>query len=100
MWLRHRYYLCYIRRSLVQPRILNPNPKRGAYMELSGSHTIDAPQDVVWEVLTDPETLRRTLPSCQKFELQPDGSYLVTMSIGIASIKGTYSGKVQMVDVK
>ena len=44
-------------------------------MELSGSHKIDAPQATVWEVLTDPETLRRTLPGCQKFELQPDGSY-------------------------
>lgn len=67
-------------------------------MELSGSHTFDAPQQAVWHVLTDPETLRRSLPGCQKFEPQPDGSYQVTMSIGIAAIKGTYSGTVQMVD--
>jgi uncharacterized protein len=67
-------------------------------MELSGSRTFDAPREVVWRVLTDPATLQRTLPGCQKFELQPDGSYQVTMSIGIAAIKGTYSGKVRMLN--
>ena len=69
-------------------------------MELSGSHEFKAPREVVYRVLTDPETLRRTLPGCQKFEKQDDGSYLVTMSIGIAAIKGTYSGKVQLLDEK
>ena len=67
-------------------------------MELSGSHTFDAPQAAVWQVLTDPNTLRRALPGCQKFEPQPNGSYAVTLSIGIASIKGTYTGTVQMLN--
>jgi uncharacterized protein len=69
-------------------------------MELSGSHTFNAPREVVYRVLTDPDTLKRTLPGCQKFEAQDDGSYMVTMSIGIAAIKGTYSGKVQLLDEK
>src|SRR5204863_3434745 len=55
-------------------------------------------QQTVWQVLTEPETLRRTLPGCQKFEQQPNGSYQITMSIGIASIKGTYSGIVQLMN--
>jgi carbon monoxide dehydrogenase subunit G len=67
-------------------------------MELSGSHTFDAPQSVVWKVLTDPETLHRTLPGCRQFEAQPDGSYKITLSIGIAAIKGTYTGTVQMLN--
>jgi carbon monoxide dehydrogenase subunit G len=67
-------------------------------MELSGSHTFDAPQQVVWRVLTDPETLRHTLPGCQKFEPQGDGIYAITISIGIAAIKGTYSGTVQLLN--
>jgi len=67
-------------------------------MELSGSHTFAAPRPVVWQVLTDPETLRRTLPGCQTFEPQPDGSYQVTMTIGIAAIKGTYTGTVHLQD--
>jgi carbon monoxide dehydrogenase subunit G len=67
-------------------------------MELSGSHTFSAPREVVWRVLTDPETLRRSLPGCQKFEQQPDGSYAVTLTIGIAAIKGTYTGNVHQTD--
>lgn len=67
-------------------------------MELSGSHTFAAPQAQVWQVLTDPETLRRCLPGCQKFEQQPDGGYEVTMTLGIAAIKGTYTGTVHMRD--
>ena len=67
-------------------------------MELSGSHTFAAPRPVVWQVLTDPDTLRRTLPGCQKFDAQPDGSYQVMMTIGIAAIKGTYTGTVHLLD--
>ena len=67
-------------------------------MELSGKHTFDAPQETVYRVLTDPETLGRTLPGCQKFEPQGDGVYAITLSIGIAAIKGTYTGTVQMLN--
>jgi carbon monoxide dehydrogenase subunit G len=67
-------------------------------MELSGSHTFDAPREVVWRVLTDPETLRRTLPGCQKFEPMSDGGYAITMTVGIAAIKGTYTGSVYMLN--
>ncbi|MEO8285846.1 MAG: carbon monoxide dehydrogenase subunit G [Chloroflexota bacterium] len=67
-------------------------------MELSGKHSFDAPQADVWHVLTDPEALRRSLPGCQKFELQPDGAYAITLTIGIAAIKGTYTGTVQMLN--
>jgi carbon monoxide dehydrogenase subunit G len=67
-------------------------------MELTGTHTFPAPQAVVWRVLTDPQTLRRTLPGCQAFEPRPDGSYHVVMSIGIASIRGTYTGSVELLD--
>jgi uncharacterized protein len=67
-------------------------------MELSGSYTFDSPQTRVWTVLTDPETLRRCLPGCQKFEQQADGSYAVTMSIGIAAVKGTYTGVVRLLN--
>ena len=65
-------------------------------MELSGSHIFPAPQAAVWQVLTDPDTLRRCLPGCQAFDPLPDGGHAVTMTIGLAAIKGTYSGTVHM----
>lgn len=67
-------------------------------MEISGNHTFDAPQELVYKVLTDPETLRRTLPGCQKFEALGDGKYAITLSIGIAAVKGTYTGTVELLN--
>ena len=40
-------------------------------MELTGTHTFPAPQPVVWRVLTDPETLRRTLPGAAERSTAP-----------------------------
>jgi carbon monoxide dehydrogenase subunit G len=67
-------------------------------MELSGKHTFDAPQAVMWRVLTDPDVLRRTLPGCQRFDPLPDGSYAITLTIGIATIKGIFTGTVQLLN--
>src|SRR4051812_43076270 len=69
-------------------------------MELSGHHTFPAPQQRVWEVLTDPDTLRATLPGCQKFEPLGDGSCEIVLTIGIAAVKGTYTGKVRLADAQ
>jgi len=49
-------------------------------------------------VLTDPDVLRRTLPGCQRFEPRPDGGNDITMSIGIAAVKGIYTGTVYMLN--
>jgi len=67
-------------------------------MELSGNYTFDAPQDVMWRVLTDPGVLRRTLPGCQRFDPLPDGSYAIILTIGIATIKGTFTGTVNLLN--
>ena len=67
-------------------------------MEITGSHTFKAPQRVVWQVITDPDTLRKCLPGCEEFELQENGSYKVTLTLGIGAIKGTYTGMVQMLN--
>lgn len=67
-------------------------------MEISGSHSFNAPQQLVWNVLTDPDTLQKCLPGCELFELQGNGSYKIIMTLGIGAIKGTYNGVVQMLN--
>ncbi len=46
----------------------------------------------------DPLSLAQALPGCEKLDPQPDGSYQATLKIGIASVKGTYQGRVQILD--
>ena len=65
-------------------------------MKISGSATLNAPVDQVWAAFNDPAVLARTLPGCQELrEVGPD-AYKMTITAGVASIKGTYEGDVAL----
>ena len=67
-------------------------------MELTGEHTFAAPRERVWQFLLDPETLRQCLPGCEKLEAVGPDEYEATMKIGVATIRGTYQGRVKISD--
>jgi carbon monoxide dehydrogenase subunit G len=67
-------------------------------MQLTGEHTFDAPREVVWKFLMDPAVLEACLPGAEGMtEVGPD-EYTATMKVGIAMIKGTFNGKVKILD--
>lgn len=69
-------------------------------MKVTGSATLNAPRDRVWEALNDPAVLVRTIPGCQQLsEVGPD-SYRMTITAGVASIKGVYQGDVSLTDLQ
>jgi uncharacterized protein len=65
-------------------------------MELVGEHTFSAPRERVWEFLMDPEVLKQCLPGCEKLDVIGPDEYAATMKIGIAMIKGTFTGRVKI----
>jgi len=67
-------------------------------MILGGTHKIPAARETVWQALMNPEILARALPGCEKLEANPDGSYHAQMKVGIAAIKGTYQGRIEILD--
>lgn len=67
-------------------------------MKLAGAYTIPAAREVVWRSLMDPQILARALPGCEKMEPNPDGSYRAELKVGIGAVKGTYHGRVQILD--
>ena len=67
-------------------------------MKISGSYTVDAPRQAFWDALQDPAILARTLPGCSSLEELGGDAYAATLTAGVASIKGTYTGKVQLRD--
>jgi uncharacterized protein len=67
-------------------------------MKLSGTAELHAPVDRVYAALADPGVLVRTIPGCQQLETVGDGTYKMTVTAGVASIRGTYLGSVQIVD--
>jgi carbon monoxide dehydrogenase subunit G len=67
-------------------------------MKLSGSATLHAPAEQIFNSMQDPKFLVRTIPGCQQLEVLGPDEYQMTISAGVASIKGTYLGNVRMVD--
>lgn len=67
-------------------------------MKISGTAVLNAPVDQVWAAFNDPAVLARTIPGCQELrELGPD-AYRMTVTAGVASIKGTYEGNVSLTE--
>jgi carbon monoxide dehydrogenase subunit G len=67
-------------------------------MEVSGDHKFSAPRQAVWQALLDPRALQASMPGCERFEEVGPQSYDLTIKVGIAAIKGTYTGNVKVVD--
>jgi uncharacterized protein len=63
-------------------------------MKVNGSATVAAPLPRVWEALRDPAVLVRTIPGCRLLEATGADTYKMTITAGVASIKGTYVGQV------
>ncbi len=65
-------------------------------MKIEGSYTFKAPRQRVWDVLLDPKIMAQCMPGCEGLkEIGPD-QYEATMKVGIASVKGSYKGKVSI----
>ncbi len=67
-------------------------------MKVTGEATLHAPVVRVWDALVDPAVLVRTIPGCQQLEAVADDEYRMTVTAGVAAIKGTYLGTVRLTD--
>ncbi len=68
-------------------------------MKLSGAHHIKAPRQKVWDGLNDPQVLARCIPGCEKLERTDGDNYTAHLKVGVAAIKGEYTGKVALKDL-
>ncbi len=67
-------------------------------MKISGAATLTSDPQQVWDAFHDPAVLARCLPGCERLtELGPD-HYAMTVTAGVAAIKGTYEGEVSLRD--
>ena len=65
-------------------------------MQIDGSYTFNAPRERVWQVLLDPKIMAQCMPGCESMNETGPDHYEATMKVGIASVKGTYKGKVSI----
>jgi carbon monoxide dehydrogenase subunit G len=69
-------------------------------MKISGANVIDQPVEKVWEALLDPRVLVATIPGCERLEETGDHQYAMTVTAGVAAIKGTYSGSCSLSELQ
>jgi uncharacterized protein len=69
-------------------------------MKIAGTNTIAFPVEKVWDALLDPAVLVRTIPGCERLETKGDHAYDMTVTAGVAAIRGTYSGSCVMSDLE
>lgn len=67
-------------------------------MKISGTAALKATPQQVWDAFHDPEVLARCLPGCESLTEVGIHEYAMTVTAGVAAIKGTYDGKVALVD--
>ncbi|MGF6352049.1 CoxG family protein [Variovorax sp. W2I14] len=68
-------------------------------MEMLGNRRLGVTQQQAWEALNDPETLKKCIPGCDKFELTGDNQYSVGLALKIGPVSAKFSGKVVLSDI-
>ncbi|GAA0369875.1 hypothetical protein GCM10009530_19950 [Microbispora corallina] len=67
-------------------------------MKVVGNALVAAERKRVWDALQDPAVLVRTIPGCERLEAVGPDVYKMTVTAGVASIKGLYLGEVALSD--
>ena len=68
-------------------------------MRIAGENTLHAPVSRAWDALLDPAVLVATIPGCERLVATGENSYDMTVTAGVAAIKGTYAGTCVLSDL-
>ncbi|HEY6934654.1 MAG TPA: carbon monoxide dehydrogenase subunit G [Marmoricola sp.] len=68
-------------------------------MKITGEATLVAPVDQVWDALLDPQVLVATIPGCERLVQTGENAYEMTVTAGVATVRGTYTGTCELFDL-
>ena len=68
-------------------------------MKIYGSNVVAHPIPAVWDALLDPQVLVATIPGCEQLTGTGENAYDMTVTAGVAAIKGTYQGACSLFDL-
>jgi hypothetical protein len=69
-------------------------------MKIATSSTVGARRDRVFAALVDPDVLQRCIPGCETLTSTGPDAYKAILKIGVAGLKGTYSGQATIRDLR
>lgn len=69
-------------------------------IELDGNTEFDAPRELLWEMILDPDVLARIVPGCDKLEVVNENEYQGQMRIKVGPMDGVFRGTVALSDLQ
>jgi carbon monoxide dehydrogenase subunit G len=69
-------------------------------VKVSGSSVLHAEPARVWAAVTDPAVLATVIPGCEALTPIAENRFGLTVTLGVASIKGSYTGEVSLFDLR
>lgn len=68
-------------------------------MQIQGTHTFKAPQQIVWDALQDPTLLSMALPGGEQLEKLNENEYKAAMNVRVGPVQGKFEGKIELADI-
>ena len=68
-------------------------------MKVAGSAVLHAAPERVWAAINDPAVLTGVIPGCDQLTPIGPGHFGMTVTLGVAAIKGSYTGEVRLTDL-
>lgn len=69
-------------------------------MKIEGEQLLSANRERVWALFNSPERLSRLIPGCEELSTLGPDEYAGRINIGIAAVKGAYTGKLKLEDIR
>lgn len=68
-------------------------------MQIQGTHTFKAPQQIVWDALQDPTLLSMALPGGEQLVKLNENEYKAAMNVRVGPVQGKFEGKIELTDI-
>ena len=65
-------------------------------MDMTGEYRIEAPRQVVWEALNDPDVLKHCIPGCETVERQSETVLTAAVMAKVGPVKARFNGQVTL----
>lgn len=65
-------------------------------MDLTGEERIEAPRDLVWQGLNDPEVLKQCVPGCERLDYTSSSELAMTVRIKLGPLSARFHGVIRL----
>lgn len=69
-------------------------------MKISGEYTFDAPQNIVWEAIRDPDVLGQILPGGEGIAEVGENEYEGELKIKVGPVNGKFKGNIKLLNIQ